>query len=79
MCDISSKCYLTILRGNIIPNNAVKIENIICHIQQNFAINTEWQYLLYISPNGTVVKSSANGLVGTGFTSRYQLQPRAGF
>ena len=23
--------------------------------------------------------SSANGLVGTGFTSQYRLQPRAGF
>ena len=30
-------------------------------------------------PDGTVVKSSANGLVDTGFASRYRLQPRAGF
>ena len=29
--------------------------------------------------NGAVVMSSANGLVGTGFTSRYRLQPRAVF
>ena len=29
-------------------------------------------------PDGAVVKSSANGLVGTGFTSLYNLQPRAG-
>ena len=27
----------------------------------------------------TVAKSSANGLVGIGFVSRYRLQPRAGF
>ena len=32
-----------------------------------------------ISPNDTWVKSSANGLVGTGFASWYRLQPRAGF
>ena len=31
------------------------------------------------SPDGAVVMSSANGLVGTGFTSQYWLQPRAGF
>ena len=30
-------------------------------------------------PDGAVAMSSANGLVGTGFTSRYRLQPRAGF
>ena len=30
-------------------------------------------------PNGAVVMSSANGLVGTGFASRYRLQPRVGF
>ena len=29
--------------------------------------------------DGTVVMSSANGLVGTGFASQYRLQPRAGF
>ena len=27
-------------------------------------------------PNDTVAKSSANGLVGTGFASQYQLQTR---
>ena len=32
-----------------------------------------------IGPDGAVVISSANGLVGTGFISRYRLQPRAGF
>ena len=31
------------------------------------------------SPDGTVVMSSTNGLVGTGFVSRYWLQPRTGF
>ena len=30
-------------------------------------------------PDGVVVMSSANGLVGTEFASRYRLQPRAGF
>ena len=31
------------------------------------------------SLNGAVAKSSANELVGTGFASRYHLQPTAGF
>ena len=31
-----------------------------------------------ISPDGTVAKSLDNGLVGTGFVSCFQLQPRAG-
>ena len=30
-------------------------------------------------PDGAVVMSSANGLVVTGFVSRYRIQPRAGF
>ena len=30
-------------------------------------------------PDGAVVMSSANGLVGTGFASPYRLRPRAGF
>ena len=30
-------------------------------------------------PNGAVAMSSVNGMVGTGFASRYRLQPRAGF
>ena len=30
-------------------------------------------------PDGAVVMSSTKGLVGTGFASRYRLQPRAGF
>ena len=29
--------------------------------------------------DGAVATSSANGLVGTGFTSQYRLQQRAGF
>ena len=29
--------------------------------------------------NGAVIKPSSNSLVGTGFASQYQLQPRAGF
>ena len=33
----------------------------------------------HIGPDGTVAMSLANGLVGTGFTSQYRLQPRAGF
>ena len=31
------------------------------------------------SPDGAVVVSMDNGLVGTEFASRYRLQPRAGF
>ena len=30
-------------------------------------------------PDGAVAMSSACGLIGTGFTSQYQLQPRVGF
>ena len=30
-------------------------------------------------PDDAVAESSANGLVGTGFTSRYRLQPQSGF
>ena len=33
----------------------------------------------YTGPDGAVAKTSANMLVGTGFTSRYRLQHRAGF
>ena len=36
-------------------------------------------YLLQTGPDGAVVMSLANGLVGTGFASWYRLQPRAGF
>ena len=38
-------------------------------------------YLLVVAtgPNGTVAKSLANGLVGKGFISQYQLEPRTGF
>ena len=34
---------------------------------------------LITGPAGVVVMSSANGMVGTGFSSRYRLQPREGF
>ena len=33
----------------------------------------------HISPDCAVTKSLDNGLVGTGFTSQYRLQHRAGF
>ena len=33
----------------------------------------------HTGPDGTVALSSAYGLVGTGFASRYRLPPRAGF
>ena len=33
----------------------------------------------YAVDDGAVVMSSANGLVGTGFASRYRFQPKAGF
>ena len=35
--------------------------------------------VVYIDPNGVVAMTSDNGLVGTGFTSWYRPQPRAGF
>ena len=31
------------------------------------------------SPDGAVAKSLTNVLVGTGFASRYRIQPRTGF
>ena len=47
--------------------------------------NTPREYLIPVQDrdfktgnDGAVVKSSANGLVGTGFEYRYWLQPRAG-
>ena len=35
--------------------------------------------LQHTGPCGVKAMPSANGLVGTGFASRYRLQPRAGF
>ena len=35
--------------------------------------------IMHTGPDGAVVMLSANGLVGTGFVSRYQLQSRADF
>ena len=35
--------------------------------------------MMVTGPHGAVAMSSANGLVGTGIVSRYQLQSRAGF
>ena len=40
--------------------------------------NTRFYYQ-ETGPDGAVVMPSANSLVGTGFVSRYRLQPRAGF
>ena len=37
-----------------------------------------WLLCHETGPDGAVAKSSANGLVGTGFASRYQFQPGAG-
>ena len=37
------------------------------------------RYWKMTGPDGAVGKSKANGLVGTGFTSQYRLQLRAGF
>ena len=45
----------------------------IVHIQQPLLL------IRKTGPDGTVVMSSANGLVGTGFASQYWLQPRSGF
>ena len=38
-----------------------------------------YYYTQETGPDGTVAMSLANGLVGTGFVSRYRFQPRAGF
>ena len=35
--------------------------------------------ILLYWPDDTLAMSSANGLVGTGYASRYRLQPRVGF
>ena len=43
------------------------------------SVSTQEFIALTTGPDGAVAVSSANGLVGTGFASRYRLQPRAGF
>ena len=41
---------------------------------------TKCAILVFLTgPNGAVAKFVANGLVGTGFASRYRLQPRVDF
>ena len=50
--------------------------NFIAHwiwLTQSFGMKT------LTSSDGAVAMLMANGLVGTGFASRYRLQPRAGF
>ena len=43
-------------------------------------MNTKSCFVLRLtSPDGVVAMTSANGLVGTGFASRYRLQPRTIF
>ena len=42
-------------------------------------IISEVVFIIHTGPDDAVDMSSANGLVGTGFASRYRLQPRAGF
>ena len=44
-----------------------------------FTISVLFFDMVVTGPNGTVAMSSANGLVGTEFTSWYWLQPRLGF
>ena len=39
-------------------------------------INSRLTPSIRVVPDGAVVMSSANGLVGNGFASRYRLQPR---
>ena len=41
--------------------------------------NTDLLFIGYWMLDGAVVMSSANRLVGTGFASQYQLQPRTGY
>ena len=47
---------------------------------QEISINREESLIAFITSHyGAVANSSANGLVGMEFTSRYRLQPRAAF
>ena len=47
------------------------------HLKLNNGIlNTQNMLSMLSGSDGAVDMSSANGLVGTGFASRYQLQPR---
>ena len=76
---------------NISGENICERYFILIFSRTKFACNaTSWQTVLLCNverfhvqnmtgPNGAVAKSSINGLVGTGFTHQYQLQPRAGF
>ena len=56
---------------------AIKVKLLLCltaHFIHSYVVSD-----IHTSLNGGVTMSSANGLVGIGFVSRYWLQPRAGF
>ena len=57
--------------------HAPSVGNIIKHI--DFFLYLSLSLIAVAGNDGAVVKSSANGLVGTGFAPRYRLQPRAVF
>ena len=61
------------------PLKTCYLANDIATLPSGPVINTDNTVLLFTGPDGAVVMSSANGLVGTGFSSRYRLEPRACF
>ena len=63
---ISKSFILVLINGYLFPNVAIKI----C---------TKLSNIFETGSDGAVAKSSANGLVDTGFASRSRLIPRAGF
>ena len=48
-------------------------------LKRSVLLNVPASHYVDIGHDGAVVMLSANGLVGTRFTSQYQLQPREGF
>ena len=56
---------------NILLNNKFRL----FITQDAFSINASKSHSINIAVDGAVLMSSANGLAGTGFASRYRLQP----
>ena len=79
--DFSDREYFTILLiKQINYGTARKAYLKTCKKNNKKNPTTQQQHTqLQTGPDGAVAMSTANGLVGTGFTSWYRLQPRAGF
>ena len=60
-----------LLSLNILLNNKFRL----FITQDAFSINACTSHSINIGVDGAVVMSSTNGLAGTGFASRYRLQP----